>query len=94
MQDLRTRAAFSLAAFIAAAAFSSAANAQANCDTYGKLALQQQKENEALKCGFTGPEWSSDFKAHVAWCGSVGPDQWKVQLQQREQKLVACKGGK
>jgi hypothetical protein len=58
---------------------------------YGKLALDQQKENDALKCGFKGPEWSSDLKAHVAWCGSVGPDQWKVQLQQRKQKLDACK---
>ena len=90
----RTCAALWLAAGLGAASFAPAANAQANCDTYGKLALQQQKENEALKCGFTGPEWSSDLKALIAWCGSVGPEQWKVQLQQRAQKLVVCKGGK
>lgn len=94
MQDLRTCAALSIAALLAASAFSSAANAQANCDTYGKLALQQQKENEAEKCGFTGPEWSPDLKAHMAWCGGVGPDQWKVQLQTRAQQLAACKKGK
>jgi hypothetical protein len=91
MHDLLTRAASAAAAIIAAGAFSSAANAQANCDTYGKLALQQQKENEAEKCGFAGPEWSPDLKAHMAWCAGVGPDQWKVQLQKRAQQLATCK---
>lgn len=67
------------------------AMAQANCDLYGKLALQQQKENESLKCGFTGPSWSPDLKAHIAWCTGVGPDQWKAQLQSRKQQLDACR---
>lgn len=91
MHDLLTRAAYAAAALLAAAACSPAANAQANCDTYGKLALQQQKENEAEKCGFSGPEWNPDLKAHMAWCAGVGPDQWKVQLQKRAQQLAACK---
>jgi hypothetical protein len=78
-------------AFASATGLASAAGAQANCDTYGKLALQQQQENVEGKCGLSGPEWSSDLKAHVAWCGSVGPDQWKVQLQKRKQQLDACK---
>lgn len=67
------------------------AHAQANCETYGKLAIQQQQENVAEKCGFSGPEWSPDLKAHVAWCGGVGPDQWKSELQKRKQQLDACK---
>jgi hypothetical protein len=92
MQTIRTCAAVALAALLSAASFAGEANAQANCDTYGKLALQQQKENEASKCGFTGPEWSPDLKAHMAWCAGVGPDQWKVQLQKRAQKLATCKG--
>jgi hypothetical protein len=69
----------------------SGAAAQANCDTYGKLAIQQQQENAEAHCGFTGPEWSPDLKAHIAWCGTVGPDQWKVELQKRKQQLDACK---
>lgn len=93
MQTIGKRAVIALAALTSAASFSPAANAQANCDTYGKLALQQQKENEAEKCGFSGPEWSSDLKAHMAWCAGVGPDQWKVQLQKRAQKLAGCKKG-
>lgn len=80
-----------LAALVGAAGLTSGANAQANCDMYGKLALLQQQENVEAKCGFAGPEWSPDLKAHVAWCASVGPDQWKAQLQMRKQQLDACK---
>jgi len=87
----RSYVAACLAALVAGAGMTSAAHAQANCDTYGKLAIQQQQENVADKCGFSGPEWSPDLKAHVAWCGTVGPDQWKVQLQKRKQQLDACK---
>jgi hypothetical protein len=91
MQVTLKFAAAMLAGSLSAAGFASVANAQANCDTYGKLALQQQKENEAGKCGFAGPEWSADLKAHMAWCAGVGPDQWKIQLQTRAQKLAASK---
>lgn len=88
---LRTAGALALACSAGAAALAPAAYAQANCETYGKLALGQQKLNEANKCGFSGAEWSSDLKAHVAWCSGVGPDEWKVQLQTREQQLSECK---
>ena len=67
------------------------AHAQASCDVYGRLAVQQQQENAELKCGFSGTEWSPDLKAHLAWCASVGPDQWKAELQKRKQQLDACR---
>ena len=91
MLGLRSSAVVALLTFFGLA---SEAGAQANCDTYGKLALQQQKENEAFKCGFSGPEWSNDLKAHIDWCAGVAPDQWKIQLQTRTQKLTKCKAGK
>jgi len=91
MTTPRWHAAALTAALAGAAGLSTAARAQANCDMYGKLALQQQQENVTEKCGFTGPEWSPDLKAHIAWCGSVGPDAWKTQLQKRKQLLDACK---
>ena len=69
---------------------SSQAFAQANCDTYGKLALKQMQENEQKKCGLLGQEWNTDLKAHMAWCATVAPDQWKLQLQKRELALSAC----
>ena len=79
-----------LAAGLAVVACGAPAFAQASCDLYGKLALKQMQENEQKKCGFKGPEWNSDLKAHIMWCGTVGPDQWKIQLQKREQALAAC----
>jgi hypothetical protein len=66
------------------------ASAQANCEMYGRMALQQMQQNIQQKCNLTGLEWSSDLKAHTTWCGTVGPDQWKVQLQKRDQALAAC----
>lgn len=80
-----------IAALVGTASLPSVASAQANCEMYGKLALQQQQENVELKCGFTGSAWTPDLKTHIAWCGTVGPDQWKAQLQARKQQLDACK---
>jgi len=91
MIEPRTYILGSLAAILGAVGLASGAAAQANCETYGKLAIQQQQENVTLKCGFTGPEWSPDLGAHTGWCGTVGPDQWKAQLQARKQQLDTCK---
>ena len=73
---------------LAVGAVGTPASAQADCETYGRLALQQQRENEQRRCGFKGPEWSSDLKAHVAWCARVGPNQWRASVQSRAQKLA------
>jgi hypothetical protein len=77
----------------AVAASSSGAAAQANCDWYANTALQQQKVNVDRKCGFKGESWSFDRSAHIAWCQSVGPDQWRRQAQFREQELQKCSAG-
>lgn len=87
----RLIAALCAVALVAVAGPATEAAAQANCDMYGKLAIQQQQENEEAGCGFTGDEWSSDLKRHIDWCGGVPPDQWKVELQNRQQALDTCK---
>jgi hypothetical protein len=87
---MSARRSIALASMILAVALPVAANAQANCETYGKLALQQQKDNEANTCGFSGPGWSTDLKGHVEWCTKVGPDKWKEQIQSRNQALADC----
>lgn len=71
----------------------SGVRAQDSCATYGRLALKQMQENEQKKCGLKGPEWSMDLKAHVDWCATVSADQWKAQIQKREQALASCKKG-
>lgn len=67
------------------------AMADDNCDQYGKIALQQQKGNEAEKCGLSGQEWSTDLKGHIDWCMKVGPEKWKEQLRLRAAALAGCK---
>jgi hypothetical protein len=64
---------------------------QATCDWYAKTALRQQQDNEQRKCGFSGPGWSSDMKAHMSWCAVNSPDNWKSEAQRREQQLSTCK---
>ena len=65
MRTPQSRVLGGLAVLTGMVASASGASAQANCDTYGKLAIQQQQENVQLKCGFSGPEWSPDLKAHI-----------------------------
>lgn len=91
MSTFRTGAWLITATLAGLPALASAAHAQANCAVYAKLALEQQQQNLLNKCGFTGPEWNDQYSRHLAWCGTVGPDQWKQQLQMRNQKLAACK---
>lgn len=87
VRTFRQSALICAGAAIAALAMVQSASAQANCAIYGKLALQQNKENVARKCGFSGPSWSDNLQAHIAWCGTVGPAQWKTELQRRAAML-------
>lgn len=80
-----------LAASMAFGAMAPVAQAQENCERYGFLALKQTRENEKRKCGHTGPRWNTDLNAHVAWCKSVGPAEWKSELRERSKALAACK---
>lgn len=93
MLTLRTCVALSAALVGAATLLPASAHAQANCQWYGTTALKQQQENERLKCGFKGPDWSSDLKAHMTWCASVAPDVWKKSAQKRDQELAVCSTG-
>jgi hypothetical protein len=61
-----------------------------NCDWYANTALQQQKMNVDRKCGFKGESWHFDRAAHMEWCRSASPEQWRRQAQFREQELSKC----
>ena len=69
---------------------SSPASAQSNCQWYATTALKQQQDNERMKCGFSGPSWSSDLRAHNAWCASVPPELWRSEAHKRDQELASC----
>lgn len=90
MISLRTIFAIAVTAALIGHSSAQTAMAQANCDWYAKTALKQQQDNERLKCGFKGPEWNADLRAHMTWCAGVAPDAWKAQAQKRDQQLAAC----
>lgn len=83
-------AGMAIAGLAVIAAAPSSALAQANCEMYAKLALQQQRENVAKNCGFTGPDWNPDPKGHLSWCGSASPQQWQAALKRRKLALDKC----
>ncbi|MDO9383120.1 MAG: hypothetical protein Q7T86_09700 [Hyphomicrobiaceae bacterium] len=64
--------------------------AQANCEMYAKLAVQQQRQNESSKCDLKGPDWSADLQGHMSWCTAASPQQWQAALQRRKQALDNC----
>ncbi len=67
------------------------AEAGQNCKVYALAAAKQHKENEERSCGFKGPEWTKDIKAHLAWCQSVPPQEWRAMLKKRQEMLASCK---
>lgn len=75
---------------LAVMASATAAHAQANCEMYAKLAVQQQRQNETSKCNLAGADWSSDVSGHMTWCTSASPQQWQAALQRRKQALDKC----
>ena len=62
-----------LALGLAGLALARPASADANCEMYAKLAVQQQRENEAGKCELKGEDWSADLKQHLSWCAAASP---------------------
>lgn len=87
----RTCTTFILALGVSAAMlFPVASQAQSDCNWYAQTALKQQQKNQKGKCGFSGQGWSTDFKSHLSWCGSVAPEEWKAAAQAREQDLQGC----
>lgn len=89
-RTFRTGATVALAVAMGFSVWASAAHAQANCTTYGNLALKQARENEQRKCGNSGPRWSTKLKEHVLWCSQVGPDKWRTELKERAKALQTC----
>jgi hypothetical protein len=61
------------------------------CDKYAKDAVLQNQENLRIPCGFLGPKWSSDYKAHFNWCMSGNLSNTKSENTGRQQALAQCK---
>ena len=63
----------------------------ARCSEYGKTAVQQNNENAALGCGFTGARWDSNAANNENWCRVVAPDLPASETAARADALKDCR---
>jgi hypothetical protein len=68
----------------------SARAANPACTWYVSQSVRQQQDNVQRACGFRGPEWSSDVKAHGVYCEGQAPQDAKALIQKRQQMLDDC----
>jgi len=90
---MKSAIALSAAGVLAVACYAGPAAAQADaCKVYVQTAVKLAQEAASKKCGFSGPEWSTDPKAQLSWCMGVSADRWRSDLPKRQQMVAqACK---
>lgn len=67
-QGILGAALLAFSSFAASAAGPAGAAMTDACAGYAARAVDQQNENHARKCGFSGERWSTDWQAHFDWC--------------------------
>ncbi len=60
------------------------------CDHYGRMSVAEAQTNDASRCGFAGPGWTSSYNDHVRFCQSASASQIGDQITGREQQLQGC----
>lgn len=63
----------------------------AGCDSYGRTAKAQQRENRDLGCGFRGERWHTNKTAHKLFCLAVGENIADDETALRESRLQQCR---
>jgi hypothetical protein len=69
----------------------------AHCNLYASKAAEQQRRNVNSNCGYTGPAWSFDRKAHYNWCMTLTDAPYfratSIEKGNREKALKKCNAG-
>lgn len=63
----------------------------ARCSEYVRTAVQQNDENVALNCGFTGARWDSNAANHENWCRVVASELPVSETAARADALEPCR---
>ncbi len=63
------------------------------CSNYANRAVQQNQQNEAKRCGFSGGRWQSNYANHYNWC--LGTDTGPADSEDRARvaDLARCAQG-
>jgi hypothetical protein len=64
------------------------------CKKYAKTAVNSQKLNQKLACGYRGGRWSSSLAGHFNWCMRPGTSAAATRKEQaiRDDRTRACFG--
>jgi hypothetical protein len=71
-----------------------ASPANTRCAAYAQSAVAQNRQNLALRCGFTGARWDANAANHENWCRVVDPALPASETAARAQDLEKCKQSK
>lgn len=62
------------------------------CTGYAEQAAAQIEENRERGCGFLGPRWSPDSRAHYEWCLAAPLEEVRREAEARARALERCGG--
>ncbi len=60
------------------------------CVDYAREAVSQNEQNLSRSCGYSGPQWQSDYNAHFGWCLTMSADAVRSERDLRIQALGFC----
>ncbi len=63
---------------------------RASCELYSRIAQVQAESNDRFRCGFRGPQWSTDVGGHFRWCRYAPRSDLARDQMFRSQQLQNC----
>jgi hypothetical protein len=63
-----------------------------SCHMYAQRAVEQNRVNEQMACGFTGPRWQNNYDAHYAWCTQRNEGALRFEDEGRRLQIKQCIG--
>jgi len=66
----------------------------AYCNKYKNAAVAAARTNRRLRCGYTGPRWTSDGSAHYSWCMGLSWSDAGLTVKEgmaRTHRIIACR---
>ena len=63
---------------------------RASCELYARIAAVQSDANDRYRCGFRGPQWTTDMAPHFRWCRWASRSDLSRDQAYRSQQLQDC----
>ena len=57
---------------------------------YARAAVDQNRQQEALGCGYSGDYWSNNYEGHRSWASDKTPER-RRDHDYRERRLAECR---